>query len=72
MKMEHITFVDRISYMPCSLCKLSETFGLTSTKSSYSHYFNTKENLKYVGENSDVSYYRLDTMSAMESEEFLP
>jgi len=69
--MEIITFVDRFSFMPCSLSKFPEAFGLTSIKSWYPHYFNTKENLNYVGEIPDVSYYGADTMSAKEREEFL-
>ena len=44
MTMEHLTFIDSISFMPCSQRKLPETFGLTGAKSWYPHYFNTKEN----------------------------
>ena len=71
MKIEHITFLDNISSMPCSLRKLPEAFGLTSPKSWYPHYFNTKENLSYVGEIPYISYYGANTMSAKEIEEFL-
>ena len=57
--------------MPCSLRKLPEAFGLTATKSWYPHYLNTNENMNYVGEIPDVSYYGADTMSAKERAEFL-
>ena len=57
--------------MPCSLRKLPEAFGLNATKSWYSHYFNTKENMNSVGEIPDVSYYGADTMSAKKRAEFL-
>ena len=57
--------------MPYSLRKLPEALGLTVTKSWYPHYFNTKENMNYVGEIPDVSYYGVDTMSAKERAEFL-
>ena len=50
MTMEHLTFIDSISFMPCSLRKLPEAFGLNATKSWYPHYFNTEENMNYVGE----------------------
>ena len=57
--------------MLCFLRKLPEAFGLTATKSWYPHYFNTKENVNYVGEIPGVSYYGADTMSAKERAEFL-
>ena len=60
MTMEHLTFIDSISFMPCSLRNLPEAFGLTVTKSWYSHYFNTKENMNYVVEIRDVSYYECE------------
>ena len=56
--------------MPCSLRKLPEAFGLNATKSWYSHYFNTKENMNSVGEIPDVSYYGADTMSAKKRQSF--
>jgi hypothetical protein len=68
---EHLTFIDSISFMPCSLRKLPEAFRLTVTKSWYPHYFNTKENMNYVGGILDVSYYGADAMSAKERAEFL-
>jgi hypothetical protein len=71
MTMEHLTFIDSISFMPCSRRKLPEAFGLTATKSWYPHYFKTRENMNYVGEIPDVSYYGADTMSAKEMAEFL-
>jgi hypothetical protein len=54
MKMEHLTFLDSLSFIPLPLCKLPEAFGLASRKSWY-HYFNTKENLDYVGDMPDIS-----------------
>jgi hypothetical protein len=44
MKMQHIHFLDSISYLPMSLLKLPEAFGLSSQKSYFPHYFNTKAN----------------------------
>ena len=71
MTLEHLTFIDSISFMPCSLSKLPETFGLTSAKSCYPYYFNTNENMNYVGEVTDVWFYGADAMSVEERTEFL-
>jgi len=49
MKMEHLVFLDSVSFLPCPLRKLTEAYVLTSSKSWYPHYFNTEENLDYVG-----------------------
>jgi len=48
-------FLDSVSFLPFPLLKLSETFGLTATKSCYPHYFNTEENLDYIAPLPDVS-----------------
>jgi len=63
MKMEHLVFLDSLSFIPCPLRKLSEAFGLTATKSCYPHYFNTEKNLDYVGPIPDVSYYGVNEMN---------
>jgi len=41
-KVEHIKFLDKILFLPLSLRKLLDAFGLTTSKSLYPHYFNTK------------------------------
>jgi len=71
MKMEHRMFLDSVSFLSCTLGKLHEAFGLTACKSSYRHYFNTEENLDYVGPILDVSYYGLNEMREKERREFL-
>ena len=71
MKMEHIKFIDSISFLPFPLRKLSTAFGLTAAKGWYYHYFNSEENLDHVGSNPDTSYYDIDEMSAGERKEFL-
>jgi hypothetical protein len=35
MRMEHLVFLDSVSFIPCSLRKLPEAFGLTVSKSWY-------------------------------------
>ena len=54
MKMEHLVFLDSVSFLPCPLRKLPEAFGLQASKSWYPHYFNTEENLDYVGSIPDI------------------
>jgi hypothetical protein len=55
MKMEYL-FLDSVSFLSCALRKLREAFGLEANKSWYPQYFNTKENLDYVGPKLDISY----------------
>jgi len=62
MKMEHLVFLDSVSFLPCALRKLPEAFGLSASKSWYPHYFNTRENLNYVGPIPDMTYYGVDEM----------
>jgi hypothetical protein len=54
MKMQHIHFLDSVSYLPMPLRKLPEAFGLLSSKYWFPQYFNTKANLKYVGPIPDI------------------
>ena len=68
--MEHLVFLDSVSFLPCSLRKLQEAFGLTASKSWYPHYFNTEENLDYVGPIPDASYYGANEMSESERRDF--
>jgi len=69
-KMEHLVFLDSVSFLPCALRKLPEAFGLEATKSWYPHYFNTEENRDNVGPIPDM-YYGVDEMSGGERKKFL-
>jgi hypothetical protein len=71
MKVEHVIFLDSVNYLPFLLRKLPETFGLAATKSWYPHYFNSLQNLDYIGPTPDVSYYGVDAISKVERKEFL-
>jgi hypothetical protein len=53
------------------LRKLPEAFGLSSSKSWFPHYYNRKENLKYVGPIPDIQYFAADEMSAGERKRFM-
>jgi len=71
MKIEHMLFIDSVSYLPMPLRKLPEAFGLPVNKSWYPHYFNTSTNLNYVGPIPDVSYFGVDEMGISERREFM-
>ena len=71
IKMEHLVFLDSVSFLPCPMRYLPEAFGLMACKSWYPHYFNTEESLDYVGPTSDVSYYCVNEMVEVERRVFL-
>ena len=68
--MEHLVFLDSVSFLPFALRKLPRAFRLTVDKSWYPHYFNTRANLEYVGKIPDI-YYSVYEMSGSERNEFL-
>jgi hypothetical protein len=72
MRMEHLLFIDSVSFLPMSLRKLPEAFQLSARKSWYPYFFNTRENLNYVGHIPDIALYGVDAMSVSESQEFMP
>jgi hypothetical protein len=71
MKMQNIHFLDSISYLRMPLRKLPEAFGLSSIKSWFPHYFNTKANLNYVGPISEIKYFGLHEMGEGERKDFM-
>jgi len=71
MKMEHLVFLESVSFLPCSLRKLPEAFDMSASESWYPHSFNTRENQNYVGPIQDMEYYGVDEMREEERKEFL-
>jgi len=71
MRVEHLVFLDSVSFLPFPVRKLPEAFGLTASKSWYPHIFNTEENLDYIGPIPDVSYYGVNDMGERERNEIL-
>ena len=71
MKIQHIHFLDSISYLPTPLRKFPEAFGLSATKSWFPHYWNTKTNLDYVGPIPDIGYFGADEMGEGERRDFM-
>ena len=71
LKVEKVTWLDSLNYLPMPLRKLPKAFGQTAQKSWYPHLFNTRENMNYVGPAPDVSYYDIDQMDESERKELL-
>jgi hypothetical protein len=71
MTIQNIKFLDSISYLPFPLRKRAGAFDLSASKSCYPHYFNTMENLHYVGPIPDLTYYGAYQMGAAERTQFL-
>ena len=71
MRVEHLVFLESVSFLNVAPRKLPESFGLTVAKSWYPDYFNMLANLDYVGNIPDKQYYGVDEMSASEKSEFL-
>jgi hypothetical protein len=71
MEIEHMTYLDSASYLPMTLRKLPEAFGLSVNKSSYPHYFNMKRNLDYVAPMPGIEYFGVNEMAESERSEFL-
>jgi hypothetical protein len=71
MKIEHIHFLDSVSYLPMPLRELLEAFGLSSSKSWFPLYFNTEATLDYVGFIHEIQYFGADEMSEGERKGFL-
>ena len=67
----HLLLLDSVSFLPCALRNPPEAFGLQATELWYPHYFNTEENVNYVGPMHDISYNGVDEMSGGERKEFL-
>ena len=44
-----IRFVDSLNFLPMALKKFTKTFGLTTKKGFYPHFFNTPEHESYIG-----------------------
>ena len=70
MKMEQLVFLDRVSFLPCPLHKMPDAFRLTASKSWYPHYFNTDENLNFIGPIPYVLCYGVNEMGEEERESF--
>jgi len=71
MQMQHLDFLDSISYLPMPSRKLPEAFGLSPSKSRYQHYFITKANLDFFGPIPDIGYFGADEVREGERMDFI-
>jgi hypothetical protein len=67
----NINLIDSISFMPMALAKIPKCFGLSTSKGTFPHLFNTVENWNYVGPMPSLSFYDVDSMSSSARETFL-
>jgi hypothetical protein len=71
MVIENFHFLDSLNFLPMSLKSMPKLFDLTCKKRYYPQFFNTAENLDYVGHNPEPEYYWADYMSGDEQAQFL-
>ena len=65
-----IRFVDSLNFLPMPLKKFTKTFGLTTKKGFYPHFFNTPSNESYVGPIPSKEMFGASTMDARTFDEF--
>jgi hypothetical protein len=70
MVVENFHYLDSLNFLPMSLKSMPKSIDLTFKKGYYSHFFNTAENLDYVGSYPEPEYYGAD-MSGYERAQFL-
>jgi hypothetical protein len=67
-----IRVIDSLNFLPMSLAKLPDSFGLEELKKGYfPHYFNTKANQGYEGPYPEARFYGADYMSTKDRATFL-
>jgi hypothetical protein len=71
MSVEHLEFRDSLNFVPMGLRAMSKAFDLRCRKGYYPHFFNTDQNLNYVGPVPEPRYYGVDFMSGEERVQFL-
>lgn len=64
-------FVDSLNFLPMALKKFTKTFNLVTKKGYYPHFFNTAQNMAYVGAIPDPQAFGYDNMSFDEQHKFM-
>lgn len=63
IKVGRFSFLDSINFFNCALSSLPKMFSIENhSKGHYPHYFNTRENLDYVGDLPAFEYFDADNM----------
>jgi hypothetical protein len=71
MIVENLHFLDSLNFLPMSLKSMTKSFDLICKKGYYPHFFNTANNLEYVGRYPEHKFYGADYMSGDERAQFL-
>lgn len=67
-----IQFIDSLNFLPFSIAKFPKIFDIKELKKGYyPHYFNTIENMSYVGNYPAIEYYGVDSMTVENKKNFL-
>lgn len=70
IKIGRYSFLDSINFFNCALSALPRMFSIEDSKGHYPHYFNTPENLDYIGELPSVEFFDPDSMKEKQRSEF--
>ena len=62
MVVNNLYFLDSLHYLPLSLKSMPKSFNLKCKKGYSHHFFNTANNLDYVGSHSELKFYGADFM----------
>ena len=71
MVVENLHSLDSFSHLPMSLKSMPKSFDFTCQKGYYPYFFNTANNLDYVGCHPELKFYGADFMSGDERNQFL-
>ena len=71
MVVENFFFLDSLNFLPMSLKSMPKSFDLTCKKGYYINFFNSAENLDYVGPYPKPKFYGADYMSSDERAQLL-
>ena len=68
---ENLHFLDSLNFLPMSLKSMPKSFDFTCKKGYYPHFFNTANNLEYVGPYPEPKFYGAEYMSGDERAQIL-
>jgi len=68
MQIQHLTFIDSVSFLTMPLRKLPEAFGLSVKNHGVHIFFKTQANLNYVGPIPDMSQFGADEMGSQKEQ----
>jgi len=71
MVVANLYFLDSLNFLPMSLKSMPKSFDLTCKNGFYPHFFNTADNLDYVGPYPEPKFCGADYMSSDERAQFL-